>query len=92
MEWIIGLAVLGFFFWLIRRARQRTAELEPTGIMRSPLYWTSNALVVVLMALLLYVLRTRLHSPVPAFFWFAIGANIIVLLVLRRALKWRYPV
>ena len=92
MEWIIGLAVLGFFFWLTRWAHRRTSELEPTGIMRSPLYWTSNALVVVLIALLLYVLRTRMHSPVPAFFWFAIGANIIVLLVLRRALKWRYPV
>jgi hypothetical protein len=92
MEWIICLGILGFFGWLTRRAHHRTAELEPTGILRSPLYWTSNALVIVLIALLLYVLRTRMHSPVPAFFWFAIGANIIVLLVLRRALKWRYPV
>jgi hypothetical protein len=92
MEWIISIAVLGFFWWLTRRAHQRTSELAPTGIMRSPLYWTSNALVVVLIALLLYVLRTRVHSPVPTFFWFAISANVVVLLVLRRALKWRYPV
>jgi hypothetical protein len=92
MDWIIGLAFLGFLWWLARRAGERTSELAATGIMRSPLYWASNALVVVLIALVLYIIRTRVQSPVPAFLWFAVFANVVVLLVLRRALKWRYPV
>ena len=90
MEWIISLAVLGFFYWVARRAGKRASELAPTGIARSPLYWTSHALVLILIALVLYMARAQ--SPVPAFLWFVVVASIVALLVLRRALKWRYPV
>ena len=92
MDWILGFAFLGFFWWLVRRASERTSELAATGIMRSPLYWTSNALVAILIILVLHILQTRLQSPVPTFLWFAVAANILVLVVLRRAIKWRYPV
>ena len=92
MAWIIGLALLGFFWWLARRAGQRTSELAATGIMRSPLYWASNALLVVLIVLVPYIIRTGLNSSVPILLWFAVLADVVALLVLRRALKWRYPV
>jgi hypothetical protein len=88
MDWIIELA-LG---WIASRAHERTSELAATGIMRSPLYWTSNALIVVLLVLVAYIIRTCIQSSVPAFLWLAAFANVVVLLVPRRALKWRYPV
>jgi hypothetical protein len=89
MGWIIILAFLGFFWWLARRSGERTSELAATGILRSPLYWTSNALIVVLIALVLYMIR--FPSAIPAYVWFAVLANVVALLVLRRALRWRYP-
>jgi hypothetical protein len=43
MSWIIALAFFGFCWWHARRARERVAELVPTGMLRSLLYWVSNA-------------------------------------------------
>lgn len=92
MDWIIALAFFGFCWWSAARARRRTAELSATGILRSPLYWASNALVALLLVLVLYIARIHNQSPVPVFVWLATLATIVALLFLRRALKWRYPV
>jgi hypothetical protein len=92
MSWIIALAFFGFGWWSVVRARARTEELAAAGILRSPLFWISNALVVLLLALVLYIAHIHNQSPVPAFLWFAALAIIVALLFLRRALKWRYPV
>lgn len=92
MDWLIALALLGFCWWRVAKARKRAAELKATGISRSPLYWVSNALVAILLALVLYIADAHHHSPVPAFLWFVAIAIIVALLFLRRALKWRYPV
>jgi hypothetical protein len=92
MDWIIALAFFGFFWWRAGRARERRAELEATGLFRSPLYWTSNALVLLLIGLVLYIGHIHHQSPIPAFLWFTVFAVIAALLFLRRALKWRYPV
>jgi hypothetical protein len=61
-------------------------------ILRSPLHWVSNALVLLLIALVLYIAHIHHQSPVPAFLWFTVFAIIVALLFLRRALKWRYLV
>ncbi|PIT02071.1 hypothetical protein TSA1_15865 [Bradyrhizobium nitroreducens] len=92
MVWIIAIAFLGFGWWRVRRARERTAELAAAGVLRSPLYWASNTLVAILLALVLYIAHIHNQWPVPAFLWFATIAIIVALLFLRRALKWRYPV
>lgn len=66
--------------------------MSATGILRSPLYWASNTLVALLLALVLYIAHIHNQSPVPNFAWFAALAIIVALLFLRRALKWRYPI
>lgn len=55
MVWIIAIAFFGFCWWRVIRARERTTELAAAGILRSPLYWLSNALVAVLLGLVLYI-------------------------------------
>ncbi|MCA1512503.1 MULTISPECIES: hypothetical protein [Bradyrhizobium] len=92
MDWLIGLAFFGFCWWRAAKARERAAELAATGIRRSPLYWVSNALVAVLLALVLYIANIHSQSTVPALLWLAALAIIVALLFLRRALKWHYPV
>jgi hypothetical protein len=91
MSWIIAFAFLVFWWSRANRARERRAELAPTGLFRSPLYWMSNALVLLLIALVFYIGHAH-QSPIPAFLWLTIFAIIVALLLLRRALKWRYPV
>jgi len=92
MNWLVAFAFFGFCWWRVARARERTAELAATGILRSPLYWVSNALAALLLALVLYIAHIHNQSPVPAFLWLTAVAIIVALLFLRRALKWRYPV
>jgi hypothetical protein len=92
MSWIIALALFGFWWWCARRGSERAAELAPTGMLRSPLYWMSSALALLLIVLVLYITHIHHQSPVPVFLWFTVFAIIVALLFLRRALKWRYPV
>ena len=92
MSWIIPLAFFALCWWFAKRAHDRASECAPTGMLRSPLYWGSHALVLVLLALVLYIARTHHQSPTPSFVWFAVFAIMVALLVMRRALKWRYPV
>ncbi|WP_298885306.1 hypothetical protein [uncultured Bradyrhizobium sp.] len=92
MKWLVTLAFFGFCWWRVARARERTSELAATGILRSPLYWVSNALVALLLALVLYIAHIHNQLPVPAFLWLTAVTIIVALLFLRRALKWRYPV
>jgi hypothetical protein len=92
MDSLIPLAFLSFCWRRVVKARERAAELAATGIGRSPLYWVSNGLVAILLALVLYIAHIHSQSPVPAFLWLAAVAIIVALLFLRRALNWRYPV
>jgi hypothetical protein len=91
MAWIIALAFLAFCWWRVARAHERAAELAAARISHSPLYWLPNALVGLLLALVLYIAHIHNEEPVPSFLWFAVFAIIVALLVLRRALRWRYP-
>lgn len=91
MVWIIAAAFFGFCWWRVACARERAAELAAAGISRSPLYWLSNALVGLLLALVLYIAHIHNQAPVPTLLWFAVFAIIVALLFLRRALRWRYP-
>jgi hypothetical protein len=93
MTWIVTLALAAFYYWLVRRGHERTIECAPTGMLRSPLYWTAMFLVCVLLALAFserYVLTQG--SVLIWMWWVAVAATVIALFVLRRALKWRYPI
>jgi hypothetical protein len=92
MSWIIAIAFFGFLHWRMRRALEHAAERKASGMLRSPLHWASNALVLLLSALMLYIGYIHQQAPVPTVFFFAAFAIMVALLLLRRALKWRYPI
>jgi hypothetical protein len=92
MGWIIALAALVFLYRRATRAGDRLAELKPTGILRSPLFYAQTALLCVLLMLMLA------PGYLPHERW-AVAAYLVVLVIVvaallfvRRALKWRYPV
>lgn len=92
MSWIVGLTLLAFCFWQVRRARDRAAEYSPTGLLRSPLHWIGGVLGLSLVGLVLVIGKMYRDSTIPVAIWAAISAIIVALLLIRHALKWRYPV
>jgi hypothetical protein len=92
MSWIACVVGLGFWSWLTRRGGNRTKELMPTGIYRSPVYWIANTLAPGLLAISLYLAHIHAAPSAAPILWIAAVAIILALLFLRRALKWRYPI
>lgn len=92
MAWIIAFVALAFLYRRVTRAGDRFAELRPTGMLQSPLFYAQGILLCILLALML--------APgwLPHAQW-AVAAYLIVLVIVlvallfvRRALKWRYPI
>lgn len=92
MGWIVAIGICVFFYWVTRRARERAAEYDATGMARSPLYWSAATLTMLLLGLSLYMARLGHEGPIPWPYWPLVAVLLIVILLLRRALKWRYPV
>ena len=92
MSWIVCIGFFGFWFWFARRRGNRAKELMPTGMYRSPLYWISNTLALLLLALAMYLAHIHAAPSTSPILWIAAVTIIVAQLYLRRALKWRYPV
>jgi len=52
-----------------------------------PLYWVASLLTFILLGLGMNVAQKQ--EPVSAWFWPVVAGLILVILALRRALKWR---
>ena len=92
MAWIVIIAFCVFLFWCTRRAREKTAERAASGQLHSSLHKASNGLVLILFGLTFYIgYLDHNHVPIPSFLWIGVALNVVALLLLRRALKWRYP-
>jgi hypothetical protein len=88
-------AIFAFLIWLtasgFRDMRQRR-EARASGQLQSPLHKAANGLVLVLFGLTFFIVYiNHQQAPIPSFLWIVVTLNIVSLLWLRRALKWRYP-
>jgi len=90
MGWVVTAAFFAFLFWRVRRAREDAAERMTSGEGRSPLYWTGIALAMSVLALSMYMAHIR-PSGIPPVLWLVAIALFVAALLVRRALKWRYP-
>jgi len=59
---------------------------------RTLLGWTRVGLLAGLIAQIAYLIYSFAALPVPTFLWISLLANIAALVVVRRALRWRYPI
>jgi hypothetical protein len=89
-------AIVATLIWQVatgfRGRREKRVERAASGQLRSPLYIAANGLVVVLIGLVLFLGRMhRDHGEIPSLLWIVVALIVAALLVLRRALKWRYP-
>jgi hypothetical protein len=90
MGWIVSAAFLVFLLWRVRRAKENAAERFASGESRSPLYWTGIALAMSVLALSMYMAHLG-TTGIPSMLWILAIALFIATLLVRRALKWRYP-
>ena len=92
MAWIVLLGLAALLFWRVRSVRDKAAERAASGQLRSPLYIAANGLVLVLLGLVFFIGHIhRDHGEIPLFLWITVALIVVALLLLRRALKWRYP-
>lgn len=54
-----------------------------------PLYWIAILLTLMLLGLAMYMAHLQKQGPIPPSLWFVVAGLFVVILVLRRALKWR---
>ncbi|QOZ79930.1 hypothetical protein XH83_33855 [Bradyrhizobium sp. CCBAU 53351] len=92
MGLVLAISVFAFLCWTAQGARERAAEYAATGMLRSPLYWSAVALTMTLLGLATYMAHLGHEGPIPWPFWLLVGILTIIILMLRRALKWRYPI
>lgn len=74
--------------WIADLLIGRSSDYVP----RTLLGWTSLGLLAGLIAQIVYAIHICFTSPVPPPLWFSMLANIVALAIVRRALRWRYPV
>jgi hypothetical protein len=86
--WIYLLIGAGVFL-ILRLRRGRYQERAAAKMLTSPLYLTAGGLSVLLIGVTLYM--ASLGHDIPLGWWAAVGAMVIAILAMRRALKWRYP-
>ncbi len=74
--------------WIADLLIGRSSDSAPTTL----LGWTSIGLFAGLIAQVAYVIYICFAASVPTFLWFSVLANTVAFVVVRRALRWRYPV
>jgi hypothetical protein len=93
MAWILTAAFFVFMYWRVMKAQERLIECAPTGMARSPLYWTGMGLVGGLLGLAFAERHVLRLDTIFIWAWFAaLAVTVIALLIVRRALKGRYPI
>jgi CDP-diglyceride synthetase len=74
--------------WIAGSLIGRSDDLVP----RTRLGWTRVGLLAGLIGQIVYLIYTCMSLSVPTILWFCILANVVALIVVRRALRWRYPI
>ena len=74
--------------WIADLLIGRSSDYAP----RTLLGWISLGLLAGLIAQIAYVIHICFASSVPTFLWFSILANTVALVLVRCALRWRYPI
>ena len=92
MAWMVTIAILVFLYRRVRRTGERLAECEPTGMLRSPLFYAQTALLLALAGLMFAPGYLPHERWAVVAYLAALAIVIAALLLVRRALKWRYPV
>jgi hypothetical protein len=90
MGWLIAGAYFLFLVWCIKRAKENAAEMSASGELRSPPYWIGATLAMAVLALSTYM-ATMKPSTIGPMWWFLVIALSVTALLIRRALRWRYP-
>ena len=92
MGWFLTFAFLFVLYRLAKRARDRVAESAPSGILRSPLFHARTGLLLALLGLMFAPAYLRRAPWITVAYFGALALVVAALLMVRRSLKWRYPI
>ena len=92
MGWLLSFAFLYFLYRHATRVRERLAEAAPTGMLRSPLFHARTALLFALLGLMFAPAYLPHARWITIAYFVALAIVVAALLLVRRSLKWRYPI
>ena len=87
MGWLVAGA---FWLFIVWHSREKAAEMAATGELRSPLYWIGATLAMGVLALSMFMATMKPGTIAPAW-WLLAVALFVATLLIRRALRWRFP-
>lgn len=95
MNWFALLLFFGplvYFLLRAKRSHERSLELKPTGIYRSPLSYVWIAILLAILVLMFGPVYLPHHRWALIAYLAAWTAVLVAAFFVRRALKWRYPI
>ncbi|QOZ35615.1 hypothetical protein XH92_31250 [Bradyrhizobium sp. CCBAU 53421] len=95
MNWLALLLFIGpllYFLLRAKRSHERSLELKPTGLYRSPLSRAWIAILVAILVLLFGPAYLPHHRWALIAYLVAWAVVLVAAFFVRRALKWRYPI
>ncbi len=90
MQILIPIALFVFLFWMVRQGKKHAANRAATGMTHDRLHHIANFLMLVLFGLVALIVKMHHHAHVPLYLWASSVVVMIALLLVRRALKYRY--
>lgn len=88
---VLIVAFFVFFCWLTKRSFERRAEKAASGQLQSPLHRFGSASVLLLFMLVTWiVIIYQRDQDVPVFLWIVALADVAGIVLVNRALKWRF--
>jgi cytochrome bd-type quinol oxidase subunit 2 len=83
MTWVFVIALFSVAICIV------TWVFDNQEYRSGPLYWIASLLTIILLGLAMYMAHVQKQEPVPTWFWLVAAGLVLVILALRRALKWR---
>jgi hypothetical protein len=87
MSWVLVIAIvpltlvvaIAYFVMMISEPDYRSG----------PLFWVATLLTFGLLGLTMYMANVQKQGPIPTWCWIVVAVLFVVILILRRFLKWR---
>jgi glucan phosphoethanolaminetransferase (alkaline phosphatase superfamily) len=83
MMWILIIALLPVAIYVV------TWVFDNQEYRSGPLYWVASLLTIILLGLAMYMADLQKQEPIPTWFWPVAAGLVLLILALRRAMKWR---
>ena len=90
MSWMLVIALILFIpLTLVATVAYFAMIVSDQEYQSGPLFWVAILLTFALLGLAMYMAHVQKQGPIPTWCWIVVAVLFVVILILRRFLKWR---